>query len=157
MDKGYQPAPFALVKIAHRRCNLESNRYLPPFRIIIQRHTSRPPMVSNILPYYRLATQFPQPRIMIRACGHQIRTICAEGTIPHPALMCRQRSLKRKCPRLSFGGQVLVALDVVRSRGINGPDSSVVVGRTSGEVADVGREEDAGYVGGMGLEGGYGD
>lgn len=40
---------------------------------------------------------------------------------------------------------------------VDGPDAGIVVGAAGGEVADVGREEHAGYVGGVGLEGGHSD
>ena len=58
---------------------------------------------------------------------------------------------------MSFRGEILVTFDVVRAVGIDGPDSSVVVGRTGCEVADVGREENSGDVGGVGLERSYWD
>ncbi len=45
----------------------------------------------------------------------------------------------------------------MRGAGIDRPDAGVVVGTAGAEVADVGGEEHAGYVGGVGLEGGYGD
>ena len=41
--------------------------------------------------------------------------------------------------------------------GVDAPNARVVVGGTGGEVADVGGEENARYVGGVGLEGGDGD
>lgn len=50
-----------------------------------------------------------------------------------------------------------MALDVVWGGGVDGPDSSVVVGGAGGEVADVGADENAGDVGVVGLEGGDGD
>jgi len=40
---------------------------------------------------------------------------------------------------------------------VDGPDAGVVIGAAGGKVADVGGEEHAGYVGCVGLEGGYGD
>ena len=50
-----------------------------------------------------------------------------------------------------------MTLDVVRSAGVNGPDSSVVVGGAGGQVADVRADQHAGDVGVVGLEGGDGD
>jgi hypothetical protein len=41
--------------------------------------------------------------------------------------------------------------------GVDGPDARGVVGAAGGEVPDVGREEDAGYVGAVGLEFADGD
>lgn len=40
---------------------------------------------------------------------------------------------------------------------VDAPDAGVVIGAAGGEVADVGGEEHAGYVGCVGLEGGYSD
>lgn len=40
----------------------------------------------------------------------------------------------------------------MRRRGVDGPDAGGVVGAAGREVADVGGEEDAGYVGVMGDE-----
>ena len=45
----------------------------------------------------------------------------------------------------------------MRGVGVDGPDAGVVVGATGAEVADVGGEEDAGDVGVVGFEGGYGN
>ena len=45
----------------------------------------------------------------------------------------------------------------MRGRRVDGPDAGIVVGAAGAEVADVGGEEDAGDVVGVGLKGGDGD
>lgn len=40
----------------------------------------------------------------------------------------------------------------MRCRGVDGPDTSIMVGGTSGQMADVRAKEDAGDVGGVCLE-----
>ncbi len=69
--------------------------------------------------------------------------------------MLVQTCLEGKCARFSLKRQVFGASDVVRGAGVYGPDAGVVVSAAGAEVADVGGEEHAGYVGGVGLEGGY--
>ena len=53
-------------------------------------------MMPIILPDNRLRLQLPQPRIVIRARGHQVRRIRAERAIPHPALVRRQIRRQRE-------------------------------------------------------------
>lgn len=67
---------------------------------------------------------------MVRARRDQVGAVGAEGAIPNPALVGLEGRFKRKRPRLTLDGEVLVALDVVRVRRINGPDARVVVGGT---------------------------
>ena len=45
----------------------------------------------------------------------------------------------------------------MRGAGVDRPDAGVVVGAAGTKMADVGGEKHAGDVGGVGLEGGYGD
>lgn len=91
-----------------------------------------------ILPDHRLGVQLPQPRVVVRAGCHQIGAIGAERAVPHPSLVGFQRGFEGKSARLALGGEVFVALDVVGCGGVDGPDSSVVVGGAGGEVAHVG-------------------
>lgn len=48
---------------------------------------------------------------------------------------------------------LLVYLQFARGVDVDGPDTSIVVSATGGEMADVGGEEDTRYVGGVSLEG----
>lgn len=71
---------------------------------------------------------------MIAAGSDQIRAIGTKGAVPDPPLVPMQRRLQGK---LFF---------------VNTPDFGGVVGGAGGEVAYVGREEDARYVFCVGLE-----
>lgn len=116
---------------------------------VIQSHTNGAPVVSVVLPDDTLAVQFPQPRIVVGARSHQISTIGTKSTIPNPTLVAVKRRLKRKGIRVAIGRarKVVLRCDVMRLRGVERPDAGGVVGRARGEVAYVGREENAGDVG----------
>lgn len=74
---------------------------------------------------------------MVRAGRHQVGRVRAEGAVPDPALVARQRRLERERLRLALlvqlGGLV----------GVHLPDLGGVVGGAGRELLDVGREEDA--------------
>ena len=52
-------------------------------------------MVAIILPDDRRRRDLPQPRIVITTHRNEIRTVSAERTIPHPALMVLERGSQR--------------------------------------------------------------
>lgn len=85
-------------------------------------------MMAVILPYNRLRTQFPKSSIMIRASSDEVCTIGTKGTIPNPSLMSCEARFQGKGTGLTFDGEVLVPLDVMRSVGVDRPDASIVVG-----------------------------
>lgn len=98
-------------------------------------------MMPVILPDDLLTVQLPQPRIVVGACGNQVGTICRESAVPDPALVARERGLER------VGALRLGVL--VRREGFHVyhlPDLGRVVGAAGGELLDVRRQEDAGYV-----------
>lgn len=67
-----------------------------------------------------------------------------------------QIHFQRKYLREAIEGQSLVPFEAMRGVGVDTPDTGVVVGGAGCKVADVGGEKYASYVGGVGLEGGYG-
>lgn len=74
----------------------------PRLRVIVQSHTHCPTMMPIILPNNLLATQLPQPCVMIRTRRNQIGRISTKRTIPHPPLMRRQTRLQWKSARSAF-------------------------------------------------------
>lgn len=106
--------------------------------------------MAVILPDDLLAMQLPQARIVIRACGDQIRGVSAEGTIPHPALVARESGLERERLRVA----VLVGL--LGLLGINLPNFGSVVSRAGCKLLGIGREQDSRNVLFVGVEVGYG-
>ena len=74
---------------------------------------------------------------MVGASRDEIRRVGAEGTVPHPPLVAGQGRLQGEGLRLRVD---LGLFDV------NLPDLGRVVGAAGGELLDVWREEDAGYV-----------
>lgn len=93
--------------------------------------------MTVVLPDNLLAMQLPQSRVVIRARSDQVSRVGAEGTVPHPALVARERSLEGKW----LGIAVLVGL--LGLFGIHLPDFGSVVGRAGCEFLGIGREEDA--------------
>lgn len=89
---------------------------------------------------------------MIATCRDQIRTVGAERTVPDPSLMAVQRGFEREGSRVAVrgDGQVIAGHDVVRGGGVDGPNAGGVVGGARSQVADVGGEENACDVGGVG-------
>ena len=75
---------------------------------------------------------------MIAACRNQIRGISTKGTVPDPSLMAIQTSLQGESSLFSGFGEVLITFDVVRGRGVNTPDPSIMIGAASSEMPDVG-------------------
>ena len=65
---------------------------------------------------------------MIRACSNKIGAISTESTVPHPPLMSRKTRFEGESTGLALHRKVFVAFDVVGSVGVDGPDSSIVVG-----------------------------
>ena len=116
---------------------LHAKPTLPRFRVIIQSHTHRTPVVAIVLPDDLLAMQLPQPRVVVRARRDQVGRVGAEGAVPDPALVARQGGLEGEGPRVAVlvaaGGLVDVDL----------PDLGGVVGRARRQLLDVRREEDA--------------
>lgn len=110
-----------------------------------------------ILSNYILAVQLPESRVVIRTRGDQVRGVGAERAIPDPPLMAVECGFEWEGVDVAFRGESILWLRIVRLRGVDGPDPSCVVGGTGGEVADIGREEDAGYVGVVGDEFAYRD
>ena len=53
-------------------------------------------MMPVVLPNDSLRLQFPQARIMIRACRDQVRRVRAERAIPDPTLVGSEIGLKWK-------------------------------------------------------------
>ena len=94
---------------------------------------------------------------MVTASRNQIRTISTKSTIPHPALMGFQARFQWESIGISLSRETFIAFDVVRSRGVDGPDADVVVSTAGCEVAHVWREEHTRQVGFVGLELGDGD
>ncbi len=77
---------------------------------------------------------------MVAAGRNEVRTIGAEGTIPDPSLMPRQRTLEFK--RLVLG-RGFARVRHERIEVLDFPDLGCVVGGAGCEVLDVGGEEDA--------------
>lgn len=96
---------------------------------------------------------------MVGARSHQVSRVGGEGAVPDPALVSVERRLEREGVGVAVGGagQVVLHGDVVRLRGVDGPDPGRVVGTARGEVAHVGGEQHAGDVGLVGDEGADGD
>lgn len=94
---------------------------------------------------------------MIRTSGHKIGAVGAERAVPDPSLVRLERCFQRKGSRLALYREILIPFDVVRGGRVDGPDSRVMIGRAGCQMANVGTEEDARYVGGVGLERSYRD
>jgi hypothetical protein len=116
-------------------------------------------MMPIILPNNTLTAQLPQPRIVITTRRNQIRAISAERAVPDPALVAVQGGLEREGGGVALcgAGEGVAGLYVVGGGEVDAPDARGVVGGAGGEVADVGGEEDAGYVGVVGEEFADGD
>jgi hypothetical protein len=120
--------------------------------------------MSIILPDDRRGGHLPQPRIVITAHRNEIRAVCAERTIPYPALVvlecCRQRERLSRgdCVRKAGrAGCVAVAAGGVGRGGVvrrgelfevflvGGafPDLDGVVGGAGCEFLAVGTEQNA--------------
>lgn len=63
-----------------------------------------------------------------------------------------QARLQRKSVGVSLSRETFIAFDIVRSRGVDGPDTSIVIGTAGRKVANIGGEEYARYIGYVGLE-----
>ena len=55
--------------------------------IIVQSNTDSSPMMPIVLSDNRRAGHFPQPRVVIAAYGHEIRTVRTESAVPYPSLV----------------------------------------------------------------------
>lgn len=96
-----------------------------------------------------LAVELPETSVVIRARGNQVRRVCAERAVPDPTLVAVQGSLQREGVGVAIRSarKLVLRRDVVWGIRVQRPDAGSVVGRTGGEVADIGREKDAGNVG----------
>lgn len=113
--------------------------------------------MSVILADDGLAAKLPQSRVMIATSCHQVRRVGAEGTVPNPALVARQRGLLRE--RFGFSISICchlllcaVCSVAVRHEGDPGrvgvgewhrPDLGRVVCRTGRELLDVGGQQNS--------------
>lgn len=106
-------------------------------------------MVPVVLSDDLLAMQLPQPRIVVRACRHQIRRIRTEGAIPNPALVACKCSLQRE----GFGFFVVLLWCKV----LDFPDLCCMIGAACGQLLYIWREEDSCDIFFMGVEVGDGE
>ena len=60
---------------------------LPRLREVVQRDAHGAPVVTIVLPYDLLAVQLPQPGVVVRARGDEVRAVGRESTVPDPALV----------------------------------------------------------------------
>lgn len=95
-------------------------------------------MVAVVLADNLLAVELPEPSVVVAAGCDKVGTICAEGTVPDPALVTGEGRLEGEGLGLVIGADGLHVLDF--------PDLGRVVGAAGGELLDIGREKDAGDV-----------
>jgi hypothetical protein len=86
---------------------------------------------------------------MIRARSDKVRRVCAEGTVPHPALMAMQCSFEWEGGGVALcsAWKLVAGLDIVRLRNVDGPDTCCVVGAAGRKVANVWGQENTRDVG----------
>lgn len=111
---------------------------LSGFGVVVQRDADGASVVAVVLTDDLLAVELPEPRIVVAACRNQVGTICAEGAVPHPALVAGERRLEGEGLGFVLVGDGLHVLDF--------PDLGRMVGTAGGQLLDIGREEDAGDV-----------
>ncbi len=99
-----------------------------------------------------LTVQLPQPSIVIRASCDQVCRIGTESAVPDPALMTCECALKSEGLRRAVCRLRLAGNGDHGSEVLDFPNLGGVVGGASGEVLDVGREENTGNVLLMGRE-----
>ena len=111
---------------------------LSGFGVVVQRDTDGASVVAVVLTDDLLAVELPEPRIVVAACRNQVGAVCAEGTVPHPALVAGEGRLEGEGLGLILVGDGLHILDL--------PDLGRMVGTAGGQLLDIGGEEDAGDV-----------
>lgn len=121
---------------------------------IVEGDANSAAMVAIVLPDDAPRGDLPQAGIVVGAGGDEVGGVGAERAVPHPALVAVQGDLELERVGLGLGGggrRVGPRLSRLPVR-VDGPDAGGVVGAAGGQVADVGREQDAGDVGGVGGE-----
>jgi hypothetical protein len=111
---------------------------LSGFGVVVQRDADGASVVAVVLTDDLLAVELPEPRIVVAACRNQVGAVCAEGTVPHPALVAGEGRLEGEGLGFVLVGDGLHVLDL--------PDLGRMVGTAGGQLLDVGGEEDAGDV-----------
>ena len=97
-------------------------------------------MVSVILPDDTLGRQLPEPRVVVRARGYEVRRVGGEGAVPHPALVAREGGLE------AVGARRRRVVRVARLHVPHLPNLGGVVGGAGGELLHVWGEEYAGDI-----------
>lgn len=125
---------------------------LSGLRVVVQCDAHGASVMPVILADDGLAAKLPQSRVMIAASCHQVRRVGAEGTVPNPALVARQRGLLRErfgfsisiCDHLLLCTVCSVAVRHERDLGRvrvgerHRPDLGRVVRRAGRQLLDVG-------------------
>lgn len=98
--------------------------------VVVECNADGSAMVPIVLANDLLATDLPQPRIMVGAGGNKICRVSAEGAIPYPALMSSQGRFEWEWLGLLIGARFYVH---------HLPDLGCMVRTACGELLDVGR------------------
>lgn len=97
---------------------------------VIERDANGTSVMAIVLANDRLAVELPETGVMVGASSHQVGRVGAKSAVPNPSLMAMQRRLKREGIRIAVcgAGKLVLRRDVVRLRGVDGPDAGCVVG-----------------------------